>query len=246
MVLPLQLQEQSLFSNFVLGENRLLVEQLQHFARQPTEALIYLWGGSGSGKTHLLSACCHAAHSAGVRSVYIDLKAHAGGSLAVLDGISQFELVVLDNLQAISAHNTKLPMVVQKLWQQALYELMYAVRADGGRMLLAAEQGPLGLDIDLADLRTRLGWGPSWHLQTLTDDDRRAFLRQRALQKGMSLDADVITWVLRHHGRDTESLMRSVERLASESLQQRRKPSLSFARLVLAADAESLEMRPDP
>lgn len=242
LVLPLQLQEQSLFDNFVAGANRLLLDQLQHFARQPIEALVYIWGGPASGKTHLLSACCHAANVAGVRSVYIDLALHAGGSLAVLDGIEQCELVVLDNLDAIGGgHANALSPTVQKLWQQALYELMYAIRAAGGRMLVAAEVSPLGLDIALPDLRTRLGWGPSWHLQALTDDDRRAFLRQRALQKGMSLDDDVIDWIMKHHGRDTAALMTSVERLASASLQQRRKPNLSFARTILPALSAPLE-----
>lgn len=232
LVLPLQLQEQSLFSNFVPGANRMLLDQLEHFARQHTEALIYIWGGNACGKTHLLSACCHAANVAGVRSVYIDLAVHVGGSLAVLDGIEHCELVVLDNLQAISNSNG-LNQAVQKLWQQALYELMYTVRAAGGRMLVASDVSPLGLDIALPDLRTRLGWGPSWHVQSLTDSDRRAFLRQRALQKGMQLEDDVIDWVMKHHGRDTAALMSSVERLASESLQQRRKPNLSFTRSTL-------------
>lgn len=237
LVLPLQLQEQRLFSNFVPGANRILVDQLEYFARQATESLIYLWGGPASGKTHLLSACCHAANVAGVRSVYIDLQLHVGGSLAVLDGIESCELVVLDNLQAISSSGG-LSSSVQKIWQQALYELMYAIRAAGGRMLVASEVSPLGLDIALPDLRTRLGWGPSWHVQALTDSDRRAFLRQRALQKGMQLDDDVIDWIMKHHGRDTAALMESIERLASESLQQRRKPGLNFARSALPVPSE--------
>jgi DnaA family protein len=242
LVLPLQLQEQRLFSNFVPGANRLLIDQLEHFARQPTEALIYLWGGPAAGKTHLLSASCHAANVAGVRSVYIDLAAHSGGSLAVLDGIEHCELVVLDNLDAIGNRAQQgLSAATQRLWQQALYELMYAVRAAGGRMLVAAEVSPLGLDIALPDLRTRLGWGPSWHVQALTDADRRAFLRQKALQKGMTLEADVIDWIMKHHGRDTAALSLSVERLASESLQQRRKPSLSLARTTLSAPSAPSE-----
>lgn len=239
-VLPLQLQEQSLFDNFIAGGNRMLLDQLQHFSRQPIETLIYLWGGAASGKTHLLSATCHAAHDAGVRSVYIDLAQQVGGSLAVLDGVENCELVVLDNLDALGSE-ADIPTQIQRAWQQALYEMMYAVRASGGRMLVAAEVSPLGLDIALPDLRTRLGWGPSWHLQSLTDADRKAFLRQRALQKGMQIDDDVSEWVLRHHGRDTAALITAIEKLASESLQQRKRPSLSFAKATLAVPAELSE-----
>lgn len=243
LVLPLLLQEQSGFDNFVPGGNRMLLGQLQHFSREAIETLIYIWGGNACGKTHLLSACCHAANVAGVRSVYIDLARHVGGSLGVLDGVERCELVVLDNLDAV-ASGADISEPVQRLWQQALYEMMYAVRAAGGRMLVAAEVSPLGLDIALPDLRSRLGWGPSWHVQALTDADRKAFLRQRALQKGMQIDEEVVEWIMRHHGRDTANLMVAIERLASESLQQRRKPNLNFVRATLPQVSEAAETSP--
>ena len=46
------------FNNFVIGKNAELVFQLKHALNTPQEAhFIYLWGESGSGKTHLIEAC---------------------------------------------------------------------------------------------------------------------------------------------------------------------------------------------
>lgn len=244
LVLSLDLQEQSLFSNYVPGVNRLLLDQLQLFSHQPSEAMLYLWGGAACGKTHLLHATCHAAHDAGVRSVYIDLKRHVGGSLTVLDGIENVELLALDNLDAI-AHGGGASEITQRLWQEALYELFYAIRLNGGRILVAANASPLGLDIGLPDLRTRLGWGPSWHVQPLTDDDRRGFLRQRAMHKGMQLEDDAVQWILQHQGRDASTLIAAIEVLASQSMQQQKKPSLAFVRSALGGLSAPAETTPD-
>lgn len=244
LVLSLDLQEQSLFSNYVPGVNRLLLDQLQLFSRQASEAMLYLWGGPASGKTHLLHATCHAAHEAGVRSVYIDLQRHVGGSLAVLDGMEHVELLALDNLDAIACGGGG-SEATQQVWQQALYELFYAIRLNGGRILVAANASPLGLDIGLPDLRTRLGWGPSWHVQPLTDDDRRAFLRQRAMHKGMQLDDDALQWILQHQGRDAGTLIEAIETLASQSMLQQKKPTLAFVRSALGALSAPEETAPD-
>lgn len=244
LVLSLDLQEQSLFSNYVPGVNGLLLDQLQLFSRQASEAMLYLWGGEACGKTHLLHATCHAAHDAGVRSVYIDLARHVGGSLAVLDGIENVELLALDNLDAI-AHGGGASEFTQKIWQETLYELFYAIRLQGGRILVAANASPLGLDIGLPDLRTRLGWGPSWHVQPLTDEDRRSFLRQRAMHKGMHLEDDALQWILQHQGRDASTLNQAIELLASCSMQQQKKPTLTFVRSALGALSAPAETTPD-
>lgn len=46
------------FDNFVTGKNAELIFQLKHALNTPKEAhFIYLWGESGSGKTHLIEAC---------------------------------------------------------------------------------------------------------------------------------------------------------------------------------------------
>ena len=43
------------FSDFTIGENSLLIDSLHSFA-QSNESLFYLWGESGSGKSHVLQA----------------------------------------------------------------------------------------------------------------------------------------------------------------------------------------------
>ena len=49
------------FNNFVIGKNAELIFQLKHALTTPNEAhFIYLWGESGSGKTHLMNACLQA------------------------------------------------------------------------------------------------------------------------------------------------------------------------------------------
>ena len=69
MVLNLTLREDATFGNFYPGQNQLIINKLRSFCSQPDESYIYLWGMAGSGRTHLLQACCHEINN----SIYFDL-----------------------------------------------------------------------------------------------------------------------------------------------------------------------------
>lgn len=60
--LPLELsaRPQPRFSNYVAGENREALSAVQALAEgRLREAIVYLWGEPGSGRTHLLRAAAH-------------------------------------------------------------------------------------------------------------------------------------------------------------------------------------------
>ncbi len=61
------------FDNFVIGKNAELIFQLKHALNTPLEAhFIYIWGESGSGKTHLIEACSAQNSSAESAVVLVD------------------------------------------------------------------------------------------------------------------------------------------------------------------------------
>jgi DnaA family protein len=58
LALPLQPPPAPTLDNFVPGRNGELVARLRALqAGRSTEAVLYLWGGAGSGRSHLLRAC---------------------------------------------------------------------------------------------------------------------------------------------------------------------------------------------
>jgi DnaA family protein len=71
-------------------------------------------------------------------------------------------------------------------------------------------------------LRTRLGWGHNFHLQTLSEPERRAVLRQAADARGVFLGDEVMDFMLTRFSRDLGSLMELLDLLDGYALQTQR------------------------
>ena len=56
--LGVSLRHRRSFSNFIVGQNAAAVAVLRDLLLAHAGGIVYLWGGSGSGKSHLLEACC--------------------------------------------------------------------------------------------------------------------------------------------------------------------------------------------
>ncbi|MGL6289629.1 MAG: DnaA regulatory inactivator Hda, partial [Silanimonas sp.] len=61
------------------------VEALRATADGRGEASVFVEGGEGSGKSHLLLAACRAAHEAGRRTRYLPAATFAGALASVID-----------------------------------------------------------------------------------------------------------------------------------------------------------------
>ncbi|KUJ81609.1 DnaA regulatory inactivator Hda [Microbulbifer flavimaris] len=227
--LGVSLRDDATFDNFYLsGEdaNRQVVEALQAFAcGQSPEQVLYLWGEPGSGVSHLLQSACQSAEEAARTFQYLPLKDLMGMDPSVmLDGLEQLELVCIDDLHLVEG---------QPRWQEALFHLYNRVRDSGGQLLLGARKPPRGLELDLADLHSRLQWGLTFQLQALNDSDKLAALRRRSRLRGFDLPEDVAQYILHRSPRDTRALFQCLETLDRASLMAKRKITIPFVKEVL-------------
>lgn len=220
MTLRVGLRDSATFANFLAGDNAAAL----HLLQQGGEPFVYLWGGQGSGRTHLLQAACHAESAHGGSPAYLPLAALARAGTAVLDGLEQMSLVCLDDLQAVAG---------QGAWEEGLFHLYNRVRDAGGRLLAAADAGPAVLGVQLADLRSRLSWGPVFQLQSLDDAGKLAALQLRARARGMELGAEVGAYLLRRCPRDMHALFELLERLDQASLAAQRRLTIPFVRELI-------------
>ena len=58
IALPIAVSVEQTLDSFVQGQNKAIIEHLSLFAKHPNRSPVptYIWGDSGSGKTHLLKA----------------------------------------------------------------------------------------------------------------------------------------------------------------------------------------------
>jgi DnaA family protein len=221
--LPLRigLRDSATFANFYPGANT----GACHVLQQSREPFIYLWGASGSGKSHLLQAACHEATADGGQAIYLPLD-EPGIALSMLDGLENMALVCLDGLETVAGNRE---------WETALFHLYNRLRDSGNRLLAAGNASPAALGLGLPDLVSRLGWGPVFQLQPLADEDKAAALRLRAINRGMEMPPEVAIYLLQRVPRDMHALFALLERLDESSLAAQRKLTIPFVRQFLTS-----------
>ena len=220
LLLPIGLRDSATFDNFLPGENQAACHALTSRA-QP---FVYLWGEAGTGKTHLMQAACHQEEVCGGRAIWLPLAEMVQHDPALLDGLEQMSLVCLDDLQVLCG---------EAAWQQAVFHLYNRIRDAGQRMLAAGDNTPGCLGLDLADLSSRISWGPVYQLQPISDADKIQAMCLRAEQRGMSMPQEVASYLLNHGPRDMHRLFALLEQLDKHSLLEQRRLTIPFVRQLV-------------
>ncbi len=198
--------------NFVAGSNaELLFGLCEALAGNSGERSFYLWGEAGSGKTHLLQAIVSAASQAGQQAVYVD---------ACVPDVSA-EVVAVDNVEQCD-----------DAAQIALFNLYNQMRDGGGVLLVSGSVAPQHLMLR-PDLRTRLGWGLIYQLQSLSEQEKSLALHEHAKVKGYALPSEVVQYLLTHGRRDLPSLFATLDALDARTLSLHRPPSVALLKQVM-------------
>lgn len=219
--LHVRLRDTARLASFVPGRNQEVVALLAAGWSSLPRAL-WLWGRSGTGKSHLLQAACADTGERGGTAAYFDLATAPGA--AVLEGCEVFELVSLDNVDAVLA---------DAKWNAALFRL-YTLLQDGrGRMLVASTAPPAGLAFALPDLRSRLLAASVHQLLELDDAGQCAALQLRATRRGLDLSDEAALYLVHRLPRDPHFLFAVLDQLDEASLAAQRRLTIPFLREVL-------------
>jgi DnaA family protein len=200
--------------NFSPGKNGAALKALRA-ALEGGERIVFLWGASGSGKTHLLRAFAGAAGAKGA-SAYVqtsnaDWARAAGLEVAAVDDVAR-----LDDSGQI-----------------ALFDLCNRLRASGGALAASGEAPPARLALR-ADLRSRLASGIVLQLHLLSDEDKAAALHAHAAGRGIALDGEMIRYLLTHFDRDMGTQIAALDTLDRYSLQRKRPITLPLLKEALS------------
>jgi DnaA family protein len=197
--------------NFVAGSNGELLALLARCTTGAETRAVYLWGGSGSGRTHLLQAV-------GRQTAAEVMPGSAvPGDFAPPDD----SLIIVDDVETLSPEA-----------QIALFRCFNDIRVKRLRLLLSGATAPLHLP-SREDLRTRIGQALIYEVKPLTDAEKASALLYHAAQRGMKVDDHLIDYLLRHGRRDLPSLMSVLDALDQQSLEQKRPVTLPLLREIL-------------
>jgi DnaA family protein len=222
--LALDLRHAPGLDDFIVGRNRALLEQLHRALDDNGEHLIFISGPTGSGRSHLLLGQCNAAEQAGLRCAYLPLREHPSLTPTMLEGMEQFDLLAIDDVDAIAGEVD---------WETGLFNLFNRCRDNHRRLVFSATSGPAALPIRLPDLRSRLSWGLTIALHPLDDDGRHQLLQLLAERRAMRLPDDVARYLLERASRHPRDLVELVGRLDRASLAEKRHLTIPFVRACL-------------
>lgn len=224
LTLDIQSKDELTFDNFYSGQNQEVICALKSFALLTSHSYIYLTGHSGTGKSHLLQACCSTANGLGRRAFYLSLDALNDLVPAVLEDLDHFDLIAIDSVQAIAGI---------KVWEYALFNVFNQLVQKGGHLLLAGQLPPKQLGLNLIDLESRLASGVVYWLKPFSDSHKMAALQLRAHQKGFNLSQEVAQYLLNHYPRDMTALFKLVDILDHASLSANHRITIPFMKSVL-------------
>ena len=220
--LAMQLRDEATLDNFLaVPAVAPLLPALRGQLRPDGEAVIFLFGPVGAGKTHLLQGACHLAGAGAQYLPLADLRDCAAQD--VLQGLEALDLVCLDDFDRVCG---------QSHWEQALFNLFNQLRDAGARLLVSADRAAAALPLQLVDLRSRLEWGPGYQLLGLDDVGRAQLLNRSAENRGLELPPETLNYILARAPRDTRSLLELLQRLDRASLAAQRRLTVPFVRRV--------------
>lgn len=220
--LGIGLRDDASFDNFLTTGNEQVVATLREQDTQ--NPIIYVWGSTSSGKTHLLQAWCRAQLAQGCSVAYLPLAQYAELLPEMCEGLEQLDAVCIDDVDAIAGMTR---------WEEALFHLYNRMRDAGKRLLFAAKAKPNHTGLHLADLVSRLNAALMLGVAPLDDEAKRQVLQLRSLARGMEMSDEAAQFILRHYPRDLSNLLAMLDTLDHASLAAQRRLTIPFIKQVM-------------
>jgi DnaA family protein len=216
------LTDEAQLDNYYAGTsaNASVLEYLK--SNQPD--ILYLYGPSHSGISHLLIALTKRAEARGEKAQYIPLQEMLEAPAEMLKHLGSLDFLCLDDIDSIAKSD---------FWQNEVFHLYNELREQGCPMVFGSHSSPSELPITLADLRSRLLSGETWALEELTDEDKVVALQQRATGRGFNLSDGVARYLIDRQRRDMTSLIGILDKLDRLSLEQKKLITLPFVKTLI-------------
>lgn len=223
LTLGVQLRDEANFANYFANEaNQSLVDSLSQ--ESTNTHLIYLWGSSASGKTHLAQAFCSQQAEAGRGVLYLPLQDRESFDPGMLQGTNSLSMVCLDDIESIAGDSK---------WEDAVFHLYNHLQESDTQLLVTASSSPQDLTLQLADLHSRLQSGLTFQISDMSDAEKSSMLMLRATNRGMVLNQQIADYIVQRADRNLDQLIAVLDRLDSESLQRGRKLTIPLVREVM-------------
>jgi len=225
------------FENFVVGSgNEFCHAACRAVAEKPGEIYnpLYLYGGVGLGKTHLINAVANEllsndhtriAYRTGERFTNELIQAIRNGSTdAFRNQYRQVDVLIIDDIQFIAGKDRT---------QEEFFHTFNALYEVKKQIILTSDRSPRDLTNLMERLRSRFNWGLVADIQPPDLETRLAILSSKAELAGVHLDKDVGHLLASRIKNNVRELEGALTRLTAHATLTGRTIDIAFARHVL-------------
>ncbi len=238
MLLPLVAPKRYRFEDFILhGGNEAAVSATFSVLRGSDRPFpsIFLFGPSGTGKTHMLKACCDLLMEREDMkprrtTAYVSLAPEQDGADRLREIVSAEDETVdglvalaLDDLEPASDETAAL-----------IWTLFNRLSRSGAAIILASRLGPSELWGSNPHLESRISAGLVFGLEPPGDTVRMLIVDKLAADRQVRISEDVRRYLVTRKSRNIKDLERLVHILDTASLARKRRITLPFIRSLEA------------
>ena len=193
----IEFNPQFTFDNFVVGSsNRFAHAAALAVAEQPGMAYnpLFLYGGVGLGKTHLMHAIGHFIqdHFPNMRMLYLPSEMFTNELVAAIKNNKNVEfrnrfrnvdVLMLDDIQFIAGRDST---------QEEFFHTFNALHSAGKQIIISSDKPPREIARLEERLRSRFEWGLIADIQKPDFDTRIAILRKKAENEGIEISDEML------------------------------------------------------
>jgi chromosomal replication initiator protein len=199
----LGLNERYTFDNFIVGSgNELAYAACQAIATSPGTKYnpLFLYGGVGIGKTHLIQAVGNAitANKPGTRVLYVSTEQFVQEFIDAVrykkntDFAGYYrnaDVLIIDDMQFIAGKDKT---------QEEFFHTFNALHQANKQIIISSDKPPKDIPTLEERLRSRFAWGMSIDMQNPDFETRCAIVQSKAEVKGIVLPPDVVEYLANH------------------------------------------------
>lgn len=243
---PTNLNKKFTFESFVVGKNNEFVyAAAQSVADDPagTYNPLFIYGGTGLGKTHLIQAIANriVADKPELKVVYVTSEQFVNEIIDTMftgrgpdareksnklrQHYRNADVLIIDDIQIIEN---------KKAVQEEFFHTFNELVSKGKQIVITSDQPPQKLDALEERLRTRFAGGLLFDILPPNFETKIAILKRKALEKKCIVPEDVLTYLAQDSGDDVRTLEGRLTKVIFASKLHEEPISISLARSALS------------